>query len=287
MTDNERHFGTVCRSFLFVPGDRLDLVSKAVKGSSDAICIDLEDGVAGTAKDTARYMLPEALQVVIEAGCTAYVRVNPLQDRANHVQDLAALTVQPDGIVLPKAEGWLQAASVTKGLSLSGNLRLVAMIEDPKALLAFEQEAMMPGAVDALLLGTEDFSAYCGCSPDAPLITAAYVRMVMVAKAAGVKAYGMPIGIADYKNLEAFNKAACFAKHAGGDGAFAIHPRQIEILNTVFSITEDAVAWAQNVITVFEKARAAGQAITTLDGEMVDQPVYARARKLLSGTTAL
>lgn len=277
------NLATICRSFLFVPGDRPDLVAKAAKGFANAVCIDLEDGVAASAKSTARHMLNDNLHTIMDAGFKAYVRINPTCDVANHEQDLAALTLRPDGIVLPKTKGWEQVAGVVasfKHNQISGP-EIIAMVEDPKALLAFEQGIAACDGIEALLLGVEDFGACCGCAPDAPLIRAAYLRMVIAAKAVGIKAYGMPCGISEYRKFETFQEAACFAKTAGGDGAFAIHPDQVNILLDVFSVTAEEASWAHSVIDVFEKARVNGQAIAALNGQMIDQPVYARACKLL------
>src|SRR5580658_4265529 len=52
----------VCRSLLFVPGNRPDRFPKALATGADTVCIDLEDGVAaGAAKAEARRIVVEAL----------------------------------------------------------------------------------------------------------------------------------------------------------------------------------------------------------------------------------
>ncbi|MGB3764040.1 MAG: aldolase/citrate lyase family protein, partial [Ornithinimicrobium sp.] len=45
---------TLPRSFLYVPGDRLDLVEKAAGGEADAVLLDLEDAVAPESRAGAR-----------------------------------------------------------------------------------------------------------------------------------------------------------------------------------------------------------------------------------------
>lgn len=107
------------RSLLFVPADRPERFAKAVASGADAIIIDLEDSVALANKHAGR----EAIAAFLLEGRTAkvFVRVNPL-DSGMTATDLAAvLPGQPDGVVLPKAEG---AASVEALLALMGHARV-------------------------------------------------------------------------------------------------------------------------------------------------------------------
>src|SRR3990172_6499692 len=44
----------ILRSFLFVPGSRIDRVEKAIASSADGVIIDLEDAVTPSQKETVR-----------------------------------------------------------------------------------------------------------------------------------------------------------------------------------------------------------------------------------------
>ena len=44
----------ICRSYLFVPGNRPDRFEKARQSGADAVILDLEDAVQSTDKDLAR-----------------------------------------------------------------------------------------------------------------------------------------------------------------------------------------------------------------------------------------
>ncbi len=66
------------------------------------------------------------------------------------------------------------------------------------------------------------------------------------------------------------------ARRLGFFGKSAIHPRQVAIINEVFTPTRSELEWADRVLAAFE---AAGGAATRLeDGEFVDLPVAERAR---------
>ena len=49
------------RSWMFVPGDRQRMIEKALALPVDAILLDIEDGVAPAAKETARKQIAESL----------------------------------------------------------------------------------------------------------------------------------------------------------------------------------------------------------------------------------
>jgi citrate lyase subunit beta/citryl-CoA lyase len=71
------------------------------------------------------------------------------------------------------------------------------------------------------------------------------------------------------------------ARKLGFSGKFVIHPSQIDVVNRIFRPTKEEVAYAKQVVTVFEEARAKGFASASLDGKMIDIPIAQRALKIL------
>jgi citrate lyase subunit beta/citryl-CoA lyase len=62
----------------------------------------------------------------------------------------------------------------------------------------------------------------------------------------------------------------------------AIHPKQIDIINEAFTPAAAEVERARRIVAAYESALAAGHAVTTLDGRMVELPVVERARRVLA-----
>jgi citrate lyase subunit beta/citryl-CoA lyase len=87
--------------------------------------------------------------------------------------------------------------------------------------------------------------------------------------------------VAGYRDPDGFRKAAERARQLGCTGAFCIHPDQVDILNKVFSPDQAQVDQASRIKTVFEESMAQGRASTTLDGRMIDTPVYKRALRII------
>ena len=71
------------------------------------------------------------------------------------------------------------------------------------------------------------------------------------------------------------------ARRLGYVGKFAIHPAQIDIILKAFSPSDEEVLRAKRVLEAAEAAEREGRGSLSLDGEMVDAPVVARARNVL------
>jgi citrate lyase subunit beta/citryl-CoA lyase len=70
------------------------------------------------------------------------------------------------------------------------------------------------------------------------------------------------------------------AAQEGFTGRIAIHPDQVEPINTAFMPSEEAVAHARRVVAAFEAAPDAGA--VGLDGSMLDMPHLQQAQRLLA-----
>ena len=73
----------------------------------------------------------------------------------------------------------------------------------------------------------------------------------------------------------------------GFQGKMCIHPKQIGIVNQVFTPREAEVAYAERVVAAFAEAEAAGSAAIQLDGKFIDYPIVYRARRVLEKVAAL
>ncbi|MBI4185088.1 MAG: CoA ester lyase [Proteobacteria bacterium] len=284
----------VWRSLLYVPANVDRFVDKAHTRGADAIQLDLEDSVAPAEKDSARLLVPAAARKVGRAGADVLVRINRPFRMA--VKDLEAC-VCPEvmGFALPKTEsadhlrmlsevvGELEAE---RGI-VPGSRVFIAMIETPAAFLRMAEIARADARVVAITVGPEDLSAACGMEADADSLYYPKVHSVLVARAAGVIPLGFVGSIADFADVEGFRDIVRRSRRLGFEGASAIHPNQVKVLNEVHRPGEAEVARAEAMIAAYDEARAKGLGAVTFEGRMIDVPIVERARRLVRRARAI
>jgi citrate lyase beta subunit len=263
------------RSYLFVPATEPARVDKALASDAHAVVVDLEDAVAPDAKDDARAVLGQKLRRPRERGIQL-VRINGMSTPHARADFEAIEDLPIDAVVVPKAE-----PQPLQSLAPSGP-PVVALIETAAGLRrAFEVATRIP-RVTALMLGVVDLAAELGATPgpDGRELLYARSRLVIDSAAAG---FGGPIdgpctAIAD---LDALRTETVAAKALGFTAKVCIHPAQLPVVHEVFTPTDGEIAWAQRVVEAADGAR--GRGAIAVDGQMVDAPVVARARRLLAG----
>ena len=257
---------------LFVPGDRPDLFAKAAASGADAIIIDLEDAIAPQSKESAR-----------KAACRHDISSVPVILRINgagtawHADDLAALSAADiAAVMLPKAETSESIAAMSRALGRP--LPVIALIETAKGLGSLVQVLTAPH-IAAIAFGSLDYSVDLDCSPDWDSLVAARSEIVLRSRLAGLPGPldGVTTNLTDQEITE---QDAARARRLGFRGKLAIHPRQIGPILTAMSPTPDEIAWAKKVLT-----SVTDSALVTVDGDMVDAPVIARARRILAANS--
>jgi citrate lyase subunit beta/citryl-CoA lyase len=258
------------RSWLFAPGHDEKLLGKVFEAGADIVLLDLEDAVPHIYKDRAR-----ALVAAVAAERTCWVRIN----RAHTEQcerDIAALAASVSGFRIPKVES---AADVAWVAERAPGVAIDCTVESARGVLAAFEIASASACI-LLSYGGLDLAADLGIPGGDTETLFARSYLVLAARAAGKPppSDGVHPLLNDDDGLRTEAEAA---RRLGFFGKSAIHPRQVPIINEVFSPTADEVAWATKVLAAFEKSE--GAATKTADGEFVDTPIAERARQIMSG----
>lgn len=87
-----------------------------------------------------------------------------------------------------------------------------------------------------------------------------------------------------FKNLDGLKEDCLNAKRMGFAGKFSIHPLNLDMINETFQPTEAEIDLAQRVVAAYREAAAQGRGSTSVDGMMVDMPVFRRALQTLGQT---
>lgn len=278
----------VWRSLLYVPAHVERFVAKAHLRGADAIQLDLEDSVPASEKDEARRGVPGAAALVARGGADVVVRIN--RPWRLSLRDLEAV-ICPDvqAVALPKvdsadhvrmADEVMSELESERGMA-AGSTRIIAMVETAAGFFQVDGIATSSPRVAALTLGSEDFAVELGVEPDPDVMAYPKQQVVIAARAAGVSPIGLVGTLAGFDDLAGFREVVRRSRRLGCEGASAIHPGQVPILNEEFSPSPAEVEHAKRVVDEYDAAVADGRGAVAVDGKMVDVPVVVRARRLL------
>ena len=267
------------RSLLFVPAVRPDRFPKALATGADAVCIDLEDGVAPDAKETAR---AQALALLAGRGPGAAevsLRINDAKTALGRT-DLAELVesgARPDALMLPKVAGAGEIRAVDAALARGGGaLPLIVQIETAAGLLAAAGIAAASPNVSAVFFGAIDLSADLGCAVEWEALLYARSRVVLAAAVAGVSALDSPF--MDVPAVDALAGETRRVRRMGFTGKAAIHPTQVPVIQAAFAPTAAETAWARRIVAAYERQQGG---VLLVDGQLIERPVVRSARRTL------
>lgn len=271
------------RSLLFVPADRPERFAKAAASGADALILDLEDSVAPERKGAGRAAVAEWLAG--ECSVPSFVRVNPLDGGLTAADLEAVVAGQPDGIVLPKAEG---AASVEALLHMLGDTALPILpiaTETPAAIFQLGSYMAVKEHIAGLTWGAEDLPAAIGAvtsREEDGSYTAPY-EMVRSLTLFGAHAAGVAAIETVFPRIDAPEALAAYvarARRDGFTGMMAIHPAQVATINAGFAPSAEELVRARAIIDAFEANPGAGA--LKVAGQMVDRPHLQMARRILA-----
>ncbi|RXI39713.1 citrate lyase subunit beta [Clostridium tetani] len=282
------------RSMLFVPGNNPGLIRDVHIYKPDSVMFDLEDSISITEKDSARFlvhnMLKELGDYYKELNIETVVRINGL-DSDFGLKDLEAVVLaKPDIIRIPKTETPEDVFQVERhierierenGIEI-GTTKIMVAIESPLGVLNAYQIATSSKRLVAMAIGGEDFvtNMKTNRSPEGAEMFTARGMIAMAARAAGISA--LDSVYSDIQNDEGFLKEAKLIKQLGFDGKSLIHPRQIELIHSVYTPSEKEIEKAYKVVMATEEAIRENKGVFTVDGKMIDKPIIDRAKHVLA-----
>ena len=283
------------RSFIFVPGNRENMLERAKSFKADVIMVDLEDSVPSREKASARDMAKDWVPALSRQGQRVMVRVNSLDTGLTRSELETLVSLDLYGISLGKVESkWnirdvdrmLYAIEPLAGVE-PGSTKVVAWAETASALVDARDIADSSQRIIALAFGAEDFTNDMGIerSDSGDEVQVPRSLVPVAARAANVASLDSPF--VAFQDPEALRADAQKARQMGFTGKHAIHPAQLDIINEVFSPAPDEVAYARRIMDAWDKAEAEGRGSLALDGRMVDVPVVKRAQNLLAFADAI
>ena len=271
------------RSFIFCPGNKPDMIPKAMNSGADMVCIDLEDAIIPEHKDISRSSTIRAFEdISVPNGVETLIRINDVNtiDGKADIKAILQSNNTASGLMLPKIQNVNEIIDLEKQIKLANkNLNLHIIIETNKALENAWLIAQSSPLIKSLLFGGVDMSADLGCNGDWMSLLYARSRVVHAAAGAGIDSIDVPF--LDLEDMEGMMQEAQKSKNLGFSGKGSIHPKQIASLNKVFTPSESEVEYANKVIKAFNEA---ADGLVVVDGKLIEKPVLRTALKTIANS---
>ena len=270
---------------MFVPGNNPGMMQDAFIYGPDSIMLDLEDSVTLAEKDTARLLVYNALRTVDYGNIEIVVRINPLSTPYGRKDVEAVVKAGVDVVRMPKTETAdevreVEAAieKVETELGCVGRTKIMAAIESALGVVNAYAIATASKRMMGIALGAEDYCANLKTqrTPEGTELLLARQTIVVAARAAGIDC--IDTVFSNLNDMDAFRREVETIKKLGFDGKSIINPRQIEIVNEVFTPSQKDIDKAVAIVGALHEAARRGSGVIALNGKMIDKPVVIRAQ---------
>ena len=272
---------------MFVPGNNPGMMADAHIYGPDSIMLDLEDSVSMMEKDTARLLVYNALRT-IDYG-EMVVRINPLNTPYGKKDIEAVVKAGVHVVRMPKTETAdevreveAEIEKVEREIGAEGRTRIMAAIESALGVVNAYDIAISSPRMMGIALGAEDYCANLKTqrSKEGDELRLARETIVVAARAAGIDA--LDTVFSNLNDMETFRREVEYIKTLGFDGKSIINPRQIEVVNEVFTPTEKDIEKAKAIVAAIKEAEKKGSGVIALNGKMIDRPVVIRAERTIT-----
>jgi citrate lyase subunit beta/citryl-CoA lyase len=274
---------------MFIPGNNPAMITDGHLYGSDSIMFDLEDATSLKEKDSARFLVYNALRTIDYGKTETVVRINGLDTPFGREDIKAMVKARVDVIRLPKTDTPEDVIEVDKiiteveeanGIEV-GTTKMMAAIESPLGIINAYKIATASKRLIAIALGAEDFvtNMKTNRSPEGVELIAARSQLLLAARAAGI--YALDTVYSDVNNIEGFLEEVRLIKQMGFDGKSVIHPKQIGLVHKVYEPTEKEIRHAIRVVHGIKEAERKGSGVISVDGKMVDGPIVDRAYRVI------
>ena len=268
----------VRRSFIFTPGLNPEMFPKALASGADMVCIELEDGIAIKDKDEARKNTINALKnLKINNDVELVVRVNCQRTKPG-LLDLEAFIsskLNVKALMLPKVKTPDEITFIDDLLTdcnLDTDLHVI--METNEALENIYDIAHASKRIVALYFGGVDMAAELRVPNSYENLIYARSKLVHAGASVGIDVIDVPY--LDLEDMDGMKKEAELVRNLGFTGKGSIHPKQINILNEVFTPSNEEIIKAKRIIDQFN---ASDTGLVVIDGKLIEKPVLREMKR--------
>lgn len=270
------------------------MMNKALNTEADSIILDLEDAVSMEQKSEARQLVKKYIKKFKEHNIEILVRINDITTK-DGVLDLEAIVEEvPDAIIVPKAEEdkittvhiLLNATEMRYDIPKE-SIKIIPLLETSNGIMNIMKILNVSSRITGIQFGAEDFTNELGVTRTVEGHEIDYARSTVVLAGNAFKVDIIDTPFTNIHDQESLVKDTEKAKDLGFTGKACIHPKQIKVVNEIFTPNIEEVEKAKQLLKVFDEALKSGQAVCTFEGAMIDKPIAERAKRLVDKYTAI
>lgn len=278
------------RSLMFVPAHNQKLLDSSLRRDADVLLLDIEDSVPVNDKQQARNNIKEFVKRPEAQGKLIFPRVND-RESGELLKDLYQLTIPGiTGFMYPKSTKeedvyfvgkLLETIEYEKNIPV-GTFKLIPLIETAGAIVEIKEICTACDRVIAVAFGCEDYVTDLRGKHDSDGQSIFYARNAIVnaARFAGIA----PIDTVHIKvhDLEDLEKNLILSKNLGFEGMLVLNPKELPLVNSYFSPSEEEVAWASEMVNLAEEAVREGKGVAVKDNKFIGPPMLKMAKTILA-----
>jgi citrate lyase subunit beta / citryl-CoA lyase len=288
---SERSRSLPRRSCFSTPGSNERFLEKAPSVHADMSFLDLEDSVAPLEKVAARAKVVEAIRKQEWDDRVLCVRVNAWDTEwtvGDVIEVVSGAGERLDEVMLPKVQRAAEVVALdllltqvekTSGLPV-GHIGIEAQIETARGLINVEEICEASPRLETIIFGPADFAA----SVEMPVLTGGvqvpeypgdhfhyvFSKILMAGRANGLQVIDGPF--LKVRELDALRDFAMRTKILGYDGKWALTPDQVDVLNEVYSPTQEQFDRAWDILEAYRRATEDDRKGAVMFGEeMIDE----------------
>lgn len=281
------------RTVLFVPAHKPEWAHKALASGADCVVLDLEDSVPDDLKASARATVRETLPRLREArpDVGLFVRPNALDTRMSGADLEGVVCPELDGLFTPKIKDatdvlrWETLIDWFEARNGARDLEMIVPVEMVDAITNCVEIAGASPRVGAMIGPTSehaDIARAVGYRQSREGSETLYLRSRILL---ACRQYGLhPLtGLwEDLGDLDGLRDFADYGLQLGFRGQVVIHPSHVEVVNAVYTPSDEEVAHYEGMVATIEKALADGHGAVRFRGQHVDIAHAQKARDWLS-----
>ncbi len=255
----------------------------------DSIMLDLEDAVAESEKDAARYSLFHALKEIDYHGVERVVRINGLDTDCWQEDVRVCVAGGADSIRIPKAESPDDIRKVERAIEEAekefgrpeGSTLIMAAIESAMGVMKALEICQASERLFGIALSGGDYTKDLQTTISGVGVELAGARQHLIIAARAAKVQCFDTVFTNLNDMDGFRKEVEMIKAMGFDGKSIVNPRQIDVVHEIYTPTQKEIIFSEKVVREIDEKKAQGIGVFTVDGKMIDIAFYDGAKRVI------